>query len=81
MDDGLEGIERRCRPLPRSFVEDRDTLYFLWGEEDPFGPPEAAREFVEQIPNAELELFRGGGHAVWLDDPDHAAEVTTRHLA
>lgn len=51
-------------------------VYFLWGEGDPFGPPDVARRFVERMPNAELELLPNAGHAPWLDDPDHAARVT-----
>lgn len=56
-------------------------VYFLWGEEDPFGGPDVARDLVRHIPNAELELLPGAGHAVWLDDAEHAAKVTTRFLA
>lgn len=55
-------------------------IYFMWGEEDPFGGPDVARDFVKHIPNAELELLPGAGHAVWLDDAEHAAKVTTSFL-
>lgn len=55
-------------------------VYFLWGEEDPFGPPEVARDFAERITGAELELMAGAGHAVWLDDPDHSAKVIATFL-
>lgn len=56
-------------------------IYFLWGEEDPFGRADIARDFVKHIPNAELELLPGTGHAVWIDDPDHAAKVTSTFLS
>jgi 2-hydroxy-6-oxonona-2,4-dienedioate hydrolase len=56
-------------------------VYLLWGENDPFGPPESARAFAQRIPTATLELMPGAGHAVWIDDPDHAAEVVTEFLA
>ena len=55
-------------------------IYFLWGEEDVMGGADIARAFVAQIPNAQLELLPGAGHAVWMDDPDHAARVTTDFL-
>jgi pimeloyl-ACP methyl ester carboxylesterase len=55
-------------------------VYFLWGEVDPFGGADIARRFVAQLPNAELELLPGAGHAVWVDDPDHAATTTRRFL-
>lgn len=48
--------------------------YFLWGEDDPMGGAEIARQFVRQLPNAELELMPGAGHAPWMDDPDHVAQ-------
>jgi pimeloyl-ACP methyl ester carboxylesterase len=41
---------------------------FLWGERDPFGGVETAREVVERMPNAELDMVAGAGHAPWLDD-------------
>ncbi len=59
----------------------KTPTYFLWGEEDPFGGAEVARQFVSQIEGAELELMPGAGHAVWMDNADHAASVTKRFLA
>ncbi len=55
-------------------------VHFLWGEKDPYGGAAIAREFVKRIPNAELELMPGAGHAVWMDDADHAASTTRRFL-
>jgi 2-hydroxy-6-oxonona-2,4-dienedioate hydrolase len=55
-------------------------LYFLWGEEDPFGGPDIARRFVKHLPNAELELLAGAGHAAWVDDTDHALITTSKFL-
>ena len=55
-------------------------VYLLWGENDPFGPPETARAFARRIPNATLELMAHAGHAVWIDDPSRAAEVVTDFL-
>jgi pimeloyl-ACP methyl ester carboxylesterase len=47
--------------------------YVLWGEDDPMGGVETARQFVRHLPNAELEVMAGAGHAPWMDDPDHVA--------
>jgi 2-hydroxy-6-oxonona-2,4-dienedioate hydrolase/4,5:9,10-diseco-3-hydroxy-5,9,17-trioxoandrosta-1(10),2-diene-4-oate hydrolase len=74
-----KGLNEAIVLSPDSLSRISTPVYFLWGEDDPFGPPEVARAFVDQIPNASLELYPGG-HALWLDDPDHAAEITTRHL-
>ena len=53
---------------------------FVWGEEDPNGGAEIARRFVGLLPNAELELMAGVGHAPWMDDPDHCASRTSEFL-
>ena len=53
---------------------------FIWGEEDPNGGAEIARTFVGLLPNAELELMPGVGHAPWMDDPDHCASMTSSFL-
>ncbi len=58
----------------------RTPIYFLWGEEDLYGGPETARQFVARIPGAELELLPGAGHAPWMDDAEHAATTTSRFL-
>ena len=38
------------------------------------GGGEIARRFAGQLPDAELELMSGAGHAPWMDDPDFVAE-------
>ena len=58
----------------------RTPTYFLWGEEDPMGGPDIARAFAGRVPGAELELMPGAGHAVWIDDPDHAAKTVDAFL-
>jgi pimeloyl-ACP methyl ester carboxylesterase len=58
----------------------RAPVYFLWGSEDPFGGEETARRFVVKIPDAQLEMMPDAGHAVWVDDPDHAAATIRRFL-
>ena len=63
--------------LPQRLLEQiRTPMLFLWGEEDPFGGPEVARQLVGSLPNAELELWPGAGHAPWIDDPERAATTT-----
>jgi pimeloyl-ACP methyl ester carboxylesterase len=47
--------------------------YLLWGEDDPMGGADIARRFAQGLPNAELEVMPGAGHAPWMDDPDHVA--------
>lgn len=53
---------------------------FLWGTEDPFGPPDIAQAFTARIPHGELELVPSAGHAVWLDDLEGTAASIQRFL-
>lgn len=50
---------------------------FQWGAEDLYGGQKVARPFTAQLPNAELVLWEGAGHAVWMDDPERAAAAVT----
>ena len=68
--------------LPAGLLASIQTpIYFLWGAEDPLGGAEIARQFVKHFPNAELELMPGAGHAVWMDDAEHAAAATRKFLS
>ena len=58
----------------------RAPVHFLWGAEDPFGGADVAVDFVTRIPGATLQLIDGGGHAVWLDNPDGIALAANRIL-
>lgn len=77
----FKGVNDQIVLPPESLGALKAPMYFMWGEEDPFGDADIARRFVAQIPNAELELIPGAGHAVWLDDPDGSAEKTRSFLA
>lgn len=68
--------------LPAALLASIGTpVHFLWGEEDPFGGADVARAFASQLPNAELELVPGAGHAVWLDDVERSAAVVRSFFA
>lgn len=56
-------------------------VHLFWGTDDFFGGEESAREFASLLPNAELQLVEGAGHAVWLDEPELAAAAVRTHLA
>jgi len=76
----LKGLDDRIELRPQMLATIEAPIYFLWGEEDPFGGADIARQFVKHLPNAVLELLPGAGHAVWIDDPNHAATTTRRFL-
>lgn len=69
----IRGLNDRLLHSAELLGRIRTPVFFLWGVQDPFGGAAVARAFVEQLPNAELELMPGAGHAVWIDDPDHVA--------
>ena len=71
----IHGLNERVLLPARLLADIRSPVHFLWGEDDPNGGADIARQFVGQLPNAELELMAGVGHAPWIDDPDHAAAV------
>lgn len=58
----------------------RSTTYVLWGDDDPYGDGSVARQFVDALPDAQLEMLASAGHLCWLDDLDHAADVVRSHL-
>jgi 2-hydroxy-6-oxonona-2,4-dienedioate hydrolase len=77
----FRGLDPSVALTPEELRSIRTPMYFLWGEDDPLGGPDIAASVVDLIPGAELEVMPGAGHAVWIDDPDHAAKVTDEFLA
>jgi len=76
----LGGFDRRIALSDSMLGRIQTPTCFLWGEKDPFGGADTARQLVNRIANAELELLPGAGHAPWLDNLDHAAKMITRFL-
>ncbi len=74
------GLDDRILLSDRFLSTIRTPTRFIWGEKDPFGGIDTARELVALMPNAEFEIFEGAGHAPWLDDLDRAARSTTAFL-
>ncbi len=67
--------------LPDALLSSITTpTLFLWGENDPFGGETVARNVVDLMPNAVLELLPGAGHAPWLDELDYCSTETARFL-
>lgn len=55
-------------------------VLLLWGTDDPNGGEDVARRFAAQLPDAQLELLAGAGHAPWVDDPETCARRTLEFL-
>jgi pimeloyl-ACP methyl ester carboxylesterase len=73
--------------LPRALLEAAETsvllpanvlarvqspVKFIWGGCDPFGGADVAELLVQQLSDAELEIWPASGHAPWIDDPKGA---------
>lgn len=58
----------------------RSPTHLLWGDNDPYGDESVARQLVDTLPDAQLEMLPGAGHLCWLDNLDHAADVVRSHL-
>ena len=52
-----------------SYAQLRMPVLLLWGEEDPAGPIEAAREALDLLADAQLRTLPGAGFLVAYDDP------------
>lgn len=73
---GLDGVALRSELLRRVTAP---TL-LLWGDRDPFGGEAVARSFAASLPNAELRVMRGVGHAPWLDDLEGCVRALSAFL-
>lgn len=76
----IRGIDERLLLSPAVLAGVGAPTFLLWGEDDPNGGADIARRFAGMLPNADLELMPGVGHAPWMDDPDHAARATQAFL-
>lgn len=52
----------------------------VYGDEDPFGSEEAARDLADRIGDAEVHVLEAAGHAPWLDQGDEVARILTGFL-
>lgn len=52
-----------------SYAQLQMPVLLLWGEEDPAGPIEAAREALDLLADAQLRTLPGAGFLVAYDDP------------
>jgi pimeloyl-ACP methyl ester carboxylesterase len=57
----------------------------IWGEQDRLVPLANGRAYADAIPRSSLELIRGAGHSVILEEPhaccDHIAAFLTNGAA
>jgi pimeloyl-ACP methyl ester carboxylesterase len=59
----------------------RAPVQLIWGSGDPNGGADMARACAARLPDAELHLLDGAGHAPWIDEPDVCADLVRRFLS
>lgn len=55
-------------------------VLLVWGDDDVFMRPEAARESIDAIKDSELVRVPAAGHAPWLQDLDRVGNAVAAHL-
>src|SRR5262249_3153319 len=68
---------RRLEPL---LAEVNVPALVLWGADDQIVPLECGRRFAEALPNAELQVLDGCGHAVEIERPDELTDLIHAHV-
>ena len=80
----MHAIDRFRRPRPESVLTSAELAaittptIFILGSDDPYLSIERARPSIDQIHGARLYEVPSG-HAPWLVDPQHAAELIATH--
>jgi pimeloyl-ACP methyl ester carboxylesterase len=57
----------------------KPSTLLVWGNHDPLGGSDAARQVTSAIPDARLELV-DSGHGPWLGHPDHVANLVSTFI-
>jgi len=67
--------------LPHLLRSVRAPALVVWGDEDKVVPPSAAKRYVEALPHAKLEMIKGCGHCVDMEQPETLAKLVTNFIA
>ena len=63
--------------LPHLLGAVRAPTLIVWGDDDRIVPQSAGRLYAGSIPGARLEIVRGAGHCVDMEQPDGLARLVT----
>jgi 2-hydroxy-6-oxonona-2,4-dienedioate hydrolase len=77
----MRGFNEETLLTPSLLSSVEAPTYLLWGEDDPMGGAEIAREFSTRLPSAELDVMPHAGHAPWIDDPEFVARRVAAFLS
>lgn len=76
----IRGANPRYSLPPDALSQIALPVQFIWGENDPFGGLDVAREIVDLMPLAELHEMQCG-HLPFLDKPEETGQVVREFLA
>ena len=66
--------------LPHLLASVRVPALVVWGDDDKVVPLSAGKRFVEALPHAKLEIVRGCGHCVDMEQPETLAKLVTNFV-
>ena len=67
--------------LPHLLGSVRTPSLIVWGDLDKVVPQSAAGVYAKSLPNAKLEIVKGCGHCVDMEQPDALAKLVTSFIA
>ena len=76
----VKGLNREMLFTDELLARVTSPVYCFWGEDDPNGGAETAKQFAARLPQCTLELVPDAGHAPWVDEPDRAIASTLGFL-
>ncbi len=66
--------------LPHLLGAVRAPALVVWGDDDKVVPMSAGKRYVEALPNARLEIVKGCGHCVDMEQPEALAKLVTNFI-
>jgi pimeloyl-ACP methyl ester carboxylesterase len=67
--------------LPHLLRSVRAPALVVWGDNDNVVPQSAAKRYIEALPNAKLQIVKGCGHCVDMEQPEALAKLVTDFIA
>ena len=76
----VKGVNQEMLFTDELLAKITSPVHRFWGEDDPNGGAETAKQFVARLPHCSLELVPGAGHAPWIDETERATTSTLAFL-
>jgi 2-hydroxy-6-oxonona-2,4-dienedioate hydrolase len=75
----ITGANKAYKFGPDLFQQIHCPVQFIWGDNDPFGGLDVARQIVDMMPNARLHEMQAG-HLPLLDKPEETGRIINQFL-